>query len=54
MTKTNHRNLSDVWDEREELFGVGDDSDDENVAGGGSGTGERKDGYAEDNRYTIG
>lgn len=40
-TKTNHRNLSDVWDEREELFGVGDDSDDEEGAGGGSGAGER-------------
>lgn len=25
----NHNNLSDVWDEREELFGIGDESDDE-------------------------
>jgi hypothetical protein len=36
--KFNHNNLSDVWDEREELFGVGDASDDE---GEGRVSGER-------------
>jgi len=36
--KLNHNNLSDVWDEREELFGVGDASDDE---GEGGTSGER-------------
>jgi len=36
MNKPTHNNLSDVWDEREELFGVGGDSDDE-YAGGASG-----------------
>ena len=33
-----HNNLSDIWDEREELFGVGRDSDDEDV---GDVSGER-------------
>lgn len=28
--------LSDVWDEREELFGVGDDSDDDEIEAGRS------------------
>jgi len=31
--KSIHNNLSDVWDEREELFGIGGDSDDEEVGG---------------------
>jgi len=34
-SKLNHNNLSDVWDEREEIFGVGDDSDDEGDRVGG-------------------
>jgi hypothetical protein len=33
MNKPTHNNLSDVWDEREELFGIGGDSDDEDAAG---------------------
>lgn len=28
--------LSDVWDEREELFGIGDESDEEDVDEGGT------------------
>lgn len=31
--KLNPSNLSDVWDEREELFGIGDTSDDEEEGG---------------------
>jgi len=37
-TKLNHNNLSDVWDEREEPFGIGGDSDDEET-GDASGEG---------------
>jgi len=36
LHKPTHNNLSDVWDEREELFDIGGDSDDED-AGGASG-----------------
>ncbi|KAF7980734.1 hypothetical protein HWV62_36749 [Athelia sp. TMB] len=32
-SKPNHNNLSDVWDEREELFGIGDESDEEDGGG---------------------
>ena len=32
-SKPNHNNLSDVWDEREELFGIGDESDDDEGGG---------------------
>lgn len=38
-TKPTHNNFSDVWDEREELFGIGGDSDDE---GTGGASGERE------------
>lgn len=38
---TKPNNLSDVWDEREELFGVGDDSDEEDVLGRDGTSGER-------------
>ncbi len=34
--------LADVWDEREELFGVGDDDDDDDEEGSSEGEGEER------------
>jgi len=37
-----HNNLSDVWDAREELFGIGGDSDEEEAGGASGASGERE------------